>query len=235
MGTLRGESETLRGFADSFAYGSRTDLAFKFLENLSEEEVAGFFQALLKKLGETMDDADATRLIDLAYDWQVRGYRPLSDGADRWSYPEGPFTAPAQSVAVGRLALVTASGHFVVGDDPRPFGVDGMTQEEATRRIDDFLREAPQLSVIPKETPGAALLVRHGGYDVRAARSDPGVVFPLDVLRELERQGRIGVLAPEAYSFVGATSQLRLLRHSAPAWVDRIQQSKVDFALLVPA
>jgi hypothetical protein len=39
--------ESFEGFKNSFSYGSRTDMNFKFLKNLSEEDAAQFFQDLL--------------------------------------------------------------------------------------------------------------------------------------------------------------------------------------------
>ena len=66
--------------------------------------------------------------------------------------------------------------------------------------------------------------MRHGGYDVTGAVADPNVAFPLELLRRLTAEGHIGKLAPEAYSFVGACSQTRLLKRSGPLWVKRFQE-----------
>lgn len=60
---------------------------------------------------------------------------------------------------------MTSSGHFLV--DPEPFGIKNMNQEEAEKHIHKFLKEAPQLSIIPSHVDISALKVRHGGYDVR--------------------------------------------------------------------
>jgi hypothetical protein len=64
--------ESLEDFKNSFFYGSRSDLAFKFLKNLPADEVGEFFRALLEKLGQTIDDGDADRLVQHAYVWQAR-------------------------------------------------------------------------------------------------------------------------------------------------------------------
>lgn len=119
------------------------------------------------------------------------------------------------------------------GDDPEPFGVPNMTQEEAVARIGDFLREAPVLSSVPRDTARDALRVRHGGYDIRSVRRDPDVAFPRDRLVEAEASGRIGELAPEILSFPGATAQVRL-KQVLPEWIDRVSGADVDLALLVP-
>lgn len=225
-------AETFEEFKDSFSYGSRTDLAFKFLKKLPADEAGRFFAELLGRLGSTTDDGDAQRLVDLACEWQVRGYTPGPGEPRAWTYDDGPFAPMAVPLEGARIALLTSSGHFV--DDPEPFGVSGMTQDEAIARIGDFLRAAPALSEIPATTEPADLRVRHGGYDIRGAQADPDVAFPLARLRELAGDGVIGEVADPAFSFVGAASQKRLLRDAIPAWIDRLRQAGADAALLVP-
>ena len=54
-------------------------------------------------------------------------------------------------------------------------------------------------------------------------------------MRELHEEGVIGELAADAYSFVGATSQLKLRERVAPLWADEHCAAQVDAVLLVPA
>lgn len=222
--------ESFSEFKESFAYGSRSDLNFKFLKNLSDEDAAAFLQGLLYQLSDAFDEGDLQALYNHVLTWQTRAYA----GPSRWIYEEEPFTPLVKPLRAARLALLTSSGHFVEGDDPRPFGIENMTQAEAAARIDDFLREEPVLSVIPSDTPVSRLRVRHGGYDIRSAQSDPNVTFPLERLRELAAEGEIGELAPQAYSFVGACAQTPLLKRTGPKWVGLLQAQAVDAVLLVP-
>lgn len=222
--------ESFAEFKNSFAYGSRSDLNFKFLKNLSDADAARFFQDLLYRLSDTFDDGDLGRLLDHVFAWQARAYA----GPSRWTYADGPFTSLRKPLAACRVTLFTSSGHFVEGDDPEPFGVKNMSQEEAMARIDDFLKVEPVLSVIPTDTPVEKLRVRHGGYDIRSAQTDPNVAFPLERLRELAQEGRIGELAANAYSFVGACAQTLLLKHAGPKWVEQLRAQEIDAAVLVP-
>lgn len=224
------KQESFEEFKKSFAYGSRTDLNFKFLAGLSDKDAASFFQDLLWKLGDAFDDGHFNRLVKHVYEWQVRAY----GGMGKWAYAEGPFTPLRKPLSESRLVLVASSGHFDAGDDPEPFGVKNMSQEEAAERILDFIRSEPKLSSITVGTAKEKLRVRHGGYDIRGAQADPNVVFPHEILLELEREGRIGELVREAYSFVGACSQKRLLNESGPEWVRMLQEQQIDAALLVP-
>lgn len=123
-------TESFQEFKKLFSYGSRSDLNFKFLAGLPDEEAGRFFQELLWKLGDAADDGALDRLLDLMYTWQVRGYT----GESSWNYDDGPFAPLGKPLTDARLALLTSSGHFVEGDDPQPFGVANMSQDEATAR-----------------------------------------------------------------------------------------------------
>lgn len=225
------EPESFEAFKNSFSYGSRCDLNFKFLKALSATEAAAFLQDLLWKLGQSMNDGDLHRLIDHVRAGQELGY---SGTVPRWSYDEGPFTPLRKPLPQARLALLTSSGHFVEGQDPQPFGEEGMSQEEAMQRVVAFARAAPDLSEIALDTPPQRLRVRHAGYDIRGAQADPNVVLPLYRLQELAREGRFAELVDPAYSFVGLTAQTPLLRERGPQWVQRLQEKGADGVILVP-
>ncbi len=222
--------ETFSEFKNSFSYGSRTDLSFKFLKAMSDEDAALFFQTLLEKVGDSIDDGDLTRLIDHVVDAQVSGY----SNSNYASYDEGAFTPLTKPVSEMRIGLLTSTGHFVEGDDPEPFGVKDMTQTEATARIMDFLKHTPEVSEVPLETPNEKLQVRHGGYDIRGVQADRNVALPLDRLREFEAEGVIGTAVSPAYSFVGAAAQRRLQSQSLPGWIDTFKAQKIEGAILVP-
>ena len=226
-------AESLDEFAQSLSYGKRSDLTFKFLPRFAGSDAGDALASVLREVGALFDTGDSADLIDLTIDLQAAGYRsrPLNE---RYHYLDSPFTVPQQSVAESRVALLTSSGHHVVGDDPRPLGVDSMSQEEAEGRISDFLKEAPVLSEIPVAVPPDEIQVRHGGYDVRGSLADHNVSFPIDRLREMESDGVVGALHGSAYSFVGACAQGRLIKEIGPQWADRLAESGSDVVLLVP-
>ena len=222
-------NETFSEFKNSFSYGYRSDLNFKFLKGFSDEEAAVFIQTLFSKTMVAMDSGDWQPVAQQVIDGQVATYNKPGN----FSYDDAPFSPLHKPISALRLGLLTSSGHFVCGDDPRPFGVENMSQLEATARIGDFLREAPTLSTIPMNTPPEQLRVRHGGYDIRSAVRDSNVTFPIDRLREARDDGRVGDLTSTFFSFTGATSHGRL-RQQLPDWVERIQEEGVDVMLLVP-
>ena len=222
--------ETFEAFKKSFFYGSRSDMSFKFLAHLSDNQAAIFIQELLAKLGDAYDTGDAQPVYEHIRRGQVLAYAQEA----RAGYDTGPFTSMDKPLSRSRLMLLTSSGHFVQGDDPQPLGMANMTQAQAEEQIMCFLKESPTLSRIAADTPMDRLVVRHGGYDVRGAQRDPNVSLPLQRLLELADERVFAELADPVYSFVGACSQTRLLKNDGPGWVQRFLAQQVDAALLVP-
>ncbi|MBI4220551.1 MAG: hypothetical protein HY682_10430 [Chloroflexi bacterium] len=227
--------DSLAQFKNSFSYGDRHSGVYKFLKGLSPEDAAAFLEAFLKTAGRALDDGDQERVARLIEEWQVRNYSPKAGAKPQWFYSEGPFAKPAKPLAASKIGLLSAGGHFVEGQDPRPLGVDGMTQEEAERRVNEFLRSEPTLTEIPVDTPPDRLRVRHPGYDTYAAQLDRNVVCPLDRLQELQSAGAVREIASKAWTFVGATSQLALRDKFAPQWAETFKQERLDGLLLVGA
>ena len=95
-----------------------------------------------------MDDGDFDRIVEYIVEAQARGYA----GSGRFVYEENPFMPLKKPVSRLRLALISSSGHFVEGDDLKPFGVENISQAEAENRITDFMRAEPVLSEIPIDT-----------------------------------------------------------------------------------
>ena len=229
--------ETIEDLRKSFWYGSRSNLSFKFLKDLSDAEFGDFLDELLTEVATTTDSGDPRGVIDVVYRWQIQAYAGhLGDPQDfPHRFDDVPINPLPKPLSECRVTLLTSSGHFVAGDDPKPFGVEDMTQSEAEARISEFLKEAPSLSSIPIDVDPGRLRVRHGGYPTDAVRADHQVGFPIGHLADLAADGVIGALNPTAYSFVGAASQVRLKRQVAPEWAEMLgNDGETDVVLLVP-
>ena len=105
------------------------------------------------KPGDVFDDGDYARVYEHVRQAQIKVYSEST----HWKYDDAPFTPMRKPVAQSRLALIASSGHFVAGHDPKPFGVENVTQAEAVRRIGEFVREPPVLTEVPCHTPQAQL------------------------------------------------------------------------------
>lgn len=133
--------------------------------------------------------------------------------------PWAPIEKPLDKC---RLALLSSAGLVVAGQAPF---------DESIRGGDYSFRE------IPSGTKVSGLIDTHRSdlYDHSGLRRDPNLAFPLDRMRELAENRRIGSLNHRHLSFMGSiTAPGRLTKKTAPAAAGKLVEDKVDIALLVP-
>jgi D-proline reductase (dithiol) PrdB len=143
------------------------------------------------------------------------GYEPYA-WVDNAGEPP-PWTPLAKPLGDCRLALVASGGIYAAG------------QVAFHWRDDTTVRE------IPTTVRSEDLRATHFAYDLTDARRDPNVVFPIDTLRGLVAEGRIGELTANAYTFMGGIySSRRVTEELAPRLTERLLADRADAALLVP-
>ena len=128
-----------------------------------------------------------------------------------------PWVPLAKPLSQCRLGLAASGGIYRTG------------QIAFHYKDDTSIRDIPA-DVDPKE-----LRATHFAYDLTDVRSDPNVVFPVDTLRRLVREGVLGGLAPRLHAFMGGIySARRVAEQLAPALLERFREDAVDAVLLVP-
>ncbi len=128
-----------------------------------------------------------------------------------------PWTPLSRPIARCRLALMS-SGGILYRDQPR------------------FHREDASYRRIPKSARRDELSIWHFGYPTADAARDPNCVFPLERLREFERDGIIGELCDPAFSFMGGIYSARKVREElAPRIAAELKAAHADAFYLVPA
>lgn len=146
-------------------------------------------------------------------------YSALGYPIYRWVKSETPppWAPLRKPLAESRVALIASGGLYVAGQIAFHFKDDLSYREVATH------------------TPTHDLRVTHFAYDQQDARSDPNVVFPIDTLRGLVDEGKLGALAERAYTFMGGIYSSRKVKEKlAPALANRVIEDEVDLVLLVP-
>ncbi len=130
-----------------------------------------------------------------------------------------PFTPFEGELAKASVALVTAAGVH--------------RRDQPAFNIADELGDL-SFRTIGGDTAAADLMVTHHHYDHTDADRDVNVVFPLDALRDLARDGVIGAVAPEHVGFMGYTMQLRrMYEETAPEIAERVErESRPDVVVL---
>ena len=142
------------------------------------------------------------------------GYPPYQWVHSEEPPPWAPLTKPLSSCRIG---LIASGGIYRTG------------------QIAFHFRDDASYRVVPTDVPTDELRATHFAYDVRDARSDINVVFPIDTLRGLVADGVIGGLTDEAYTFMGGIYSARRVREQlAPAFVQRMIDQRADAVLLVP-
>jgi glycine reductase complex component B subunit gamma len=74
--------------------------------------------------------------------------------------------------------------------------------------------------------------ISHGGYDPQYVREDPDRLVPLDVMRELEREGAIGELHDEFISTSGLANPLSNTRRMGREMADKAKKLGIDAIIL---
>jgi D-proline reductase (dithiol) PrdB len=130
-----------------------------------------------------------------------------------------PFTPFDRELGKSSIAIVTAGGVHL--REQEPFNIADELGDLTYR-------------VIPPDTESSALMVTHHHYDHSDADSDINVVFPLDVLRELQEAGFIGGIAKKHIGYMGYTMQLKAMYEGTAAEIaNEIDRgSRADAVLL---
>ena len=130
-----------------------------------------------------------------------------------------PFTPFEGELSRATVAIVTAGGVHL--REQEPFNIANELGDLGYR-------------VIPHDADSSELMVTHHHYDHTDADSDINVVFPLDVLRDLEAEGFIGAVARKHIGYMGYTMQLKAMYEgTAPEIANEIDRgSRADVVVL---
>jgi len=141
-------------------------------------------------------------------------------------YESIPWTPVSKSLHVSRVALLSTAGISMRGDPP--FDMEG---ERKRPTWGD-----PSWRAIRADATPADVEVNHLHIDTGYAQRDLNVALPLDRLRELVEEGRVGAIAETHYSIMGFQGHdpMRVVRESADAIAGPLRAEGVDLLLLAP-
>ncbi|HET6892797.1 MAG TPA: glycine/sarcosine/betaine reductase selenoprotein B family protein [Pyrinomonadaceae bacterium] len=107
-----------------------------------------------------------------------------------------PFTPFEGDLAKSTVALVTAAGVHL--KEQEPFNIADELGDLGYR-------------IIHEDVESSQLKVTHHHYDHSDADKDINVVFPIDVLRDLQGEGLIKGIAQKHIGYMGYTMQLKAM------------------------
>lgn len=126
---------------------------------------------------------------------------------------------PVADVAEALIALVTEGGFVPAGNPDR--------LESA--RASKWVRHS--LEGLDSAEAGSFESV-HGGFSTQWANADPNRILPLDVARELERDGAIGRLHGEYLGTTGNGTTVADARRFGMEWAAELRQAKIQAVIL---
>jgi D-proline reductase (dithiol) PrdB len=153
-------------------------------------------------------------------------YPPLSRGLIQSYTPREseniPWTPLKKLLNESKIAMITTAG--VHHNDQKPFDMNDPDGDPTFREIS-------------LERPVSDLMITHDYYDHSDADRDINIVFPVERLREFEKEGIIGEVAKRHYGFMGHIDGRHiapLINKYTPEVARRLKADNVDVVLLTP-
>ena len=130
-----------------------------------------------------------------------------------------PPNPPVKDLSKATIALVTSGGIVPKGNP------DHIESSSASKYGKYDIEGVMDLTADTYETA-------HGGYDPVYANEDPNRVLPVDVMRELEREGVIGKLYDYYYATVGNGTAVASAKAFAAEYAQKLLSAGVDAVIM---
>ena len=130
-----------------------------------------------------------------------------------------PMPPGVKDLRKARVLLITDGGLVPKGN---PDKIQGSV---ATRWGSYSIKDCTDLD-------GSDYEISHGGYDAQFVRQDPDRLVPLDVMRDLEKEGAIGELHDEFLSTSGLANPLSNTRRMGREMAEKAKRLGIDAIIL---
>ena len=157
------------------------------------------------------------RLVDMVLA-KFRG-EPFESEMAPAAFAPVPMPPPVRNLKAAKVMLITDGGLVPKGNP------DQIQGSAATRWGSYSIKDRGDLRAEDYE-------ISHGGYDPQFVRQDPDRLVPLDVMRELEKDGAIGELCDEFISTSGLANPLSNTRRMGREMAERAKSLGVDAIIL---
>ncbi|WP_409275869.1 glycine/sarcosine/betaine reductase selenoprotein B family protein [Neobacillus sp. SCS-31] len=132
-----------------------------------------------------------------------------------------PWTPLKRPIEESRVALITTGG-IILKSQPA-FDLNDSKGDCSYREI-------------PSDTPPSETVISHLFYDHSDVKVDLEIMFPLATLHRLQREGKVGSIAPRHFSFQGGIHDpTPLVEKTAPEVARSLVNDQVELAILTPA
>jgi len=207
---------TARGM--NVAIPKMVNLALKLVakEKIGRPVEEGYFPRGLL-VNETSDQTGAERAVSMLL--KKLGAQSFESEVPRPNYDQVKPAPRIEDIRRAKIALVTDGGLVPKGNP------DEIEMRTATRFGKYALSGVESLRPEDYE-------VRHMGYDSVFIRQDPNRLVPVDVMRDLEREGVIGKLHEEFYSTTGVANIVETMRRMGQRIAEELKGNGVSGVIL---
>lgn len=148
----------------------------------------------------------------------------LQDKEFKTEYPMPNFDRvdpvdPIEDISKAKIALVTSGGIVPKGNP------DHIESSSASKYGKYSIEDIYEMTAETHETA-------HGGYDPVYANEDPNCVLPVDVLKDMEKEGKIGELYDYYYSTVGNGTSVANAKAYAKEIAQQLLEDNVQAVIL---
>jgi glycine reductase len=164
-----------------------------------------------------VEQTSAERLVHMVLA-KVRG-EPFESEMLPTAFAPVPMPPGVKDLGKAKVMLITDGGLVPKGNPDRIQG------SAATRWGAYSMKDRAHLD-------GKDYEISHGGYDPQFVRQDPDRLVPLDVMRELEREGAVGALHEEFLSTSGLANPLSNTRRMGREMAEKAKQLGIDAIIL---
>lgn len=209
-------SDSARGMRDAIPKMARLILKQLKGEPLGRPEEEGYIERGIR-VNIFRDQIGAERAVDMLIK-KLKG----EDFATEYPMPSFDRVPPApaiKNISEAKIALVTSGGIVPKGNPDR------IEASSATKYGEYSIAGFEDLTPETHETV-------HGGYDPTYANDDPDRVLPLDVARELEKEGAFGSLHDKYYATVGNGTPVAHSKMFGEEIAKKLKEADVDGVIL---
>jgi betaine reductase len=157
------------------------------------------------------------RLVDMALA-KFLG-QPFESEMAPAAFAPTPMPPPVKNIGKAKVMLITDGGLVPKGNPDKIQGSAATRWGAYNIKGHDDLR-------------GEDYEISHGGYDPQFVRQDPDRLVPLDVMRDLEKDGAIGELCGEFISTSGLANPLSNTRRMGREMAAKVKSLGVDAVIL---
>jgi len=166
---------------------------------------------------EFVEQTAAKRLVDMIMAKVTGG--PFESEMVPTSFEPIPMPPAVKDLSKARVMLITDGGLVPKGNPDR---IEGSAATRwgaySIEGLDDLKGDDYEIS--------------HGGYDPRFVQEDPDRLVPLDAMREMEREGKIGKLHNEFLSTSGLANPLSNTRRIGREMAEKVKKEGIDAVIL---